>query len=71
MVPRTMRALGLLLLVFGIATTVLYFLEINVEFLNWMGNWGHNVAWGIRGGAIVLGLLLMSMGGKGGDKKKH
>jgi hypothetical protein len=71
MVPPTMRALGLLLLLFGIATTVLYFLEINVEFLNWMGNWGANAAWGIRGGAIVLGLLLMSMGGKGGDKKKH
>ncbi len=66
-----MRLLGTLLLLFGIATIVLYFLETRVEFLDWMGNWGPEAAWGIRIGAVVLGLLLMRMGGGGGDKKKH
>jgi hypothetical protein len=64
-----MRFLGLLLFLFGIATLALYFLKIDVEFLRWIGNWGENAAWGIRGGATLLGLILL-MSGKKGDKKK-
>jgi hypothetical protein len=66
-----MRAIGLLLLLFGIATIVLYLTETHVEALSWIGNWGENAAWGIRGGAVLLGLLLLTAGGKkGGPPKK-
>lgn len=59
-----MRALGLILLLFGLATIVLYFTETRVEWLDWIGTWGENAAWGIRGGAVLVGLLLLSAGGK-------
>ena len=69
MVPG-MRLLGFLLLLFGLATLVLHFTKTEVEWLAWMGNWGDNAAWGIRIGAIVLGLILLSAGKKGGAPKK-
>jgi hypothetical protein len=65
-----MRLLGLLLLVFGVGTTVLYFMETSVSWLDWVGNWGPEVAWGIRGGSAVLGLVLMAAGKKKDGKKK-
>ncbi len=66
-----MRLIGLLLLLFGLATIVLYFTETQVEALSWIGNWGDNVAWGIRGGAVLVGLLLLTAGKKkGGPPKK-
>ena len=65
-----MRALGLLLLLFGLGTLAIHFMEVKVEWLAWMGNWGENVAWAIRGGAVVLGLLLLMSGKKKGGGKK-
>jgi hypothetical protein len=67
MVPA-MRILGLLLFAFGVTTLVLWFLEQDVAALAWVGNWGEGVAWAIRGGSTLLGLLLLL--GKKGDKKK-
>jgi hypothetical protein len=64
-----MRLLGLLLLLFGLTTIVLHFTNTSVEWLAWMGNWGDNAAWGIRIGAVVLGLILMSLGKKDPKKK--
>lgn len=64
-----MKLLGLLLLVFGVGTIALYFMGTEVQALKWIGNWGENVAWGIRGGSALLGLLLlMAGGGKQGKK---
>lgn len=65
-----MRALGFLVLVFGIALFAIHFLEINVEFLQWVNTWGDSAAWGIRGGAVLLGLLMMAGGKKKDGKKK-
>lgn len=63
-----MRLLGLLLFLFGVATLLVFFLEAKVDQLAWVGNWGEGAAWGIRGGATVLGLILLTRGGttKGG-----
>lgn len=66
-----MHLLGLLLALFGIATIALHLLEVHVEFLSWIGNWGTEAAWGIRIGAIVLGLLLMKAGGGSGKKQSR
>lgn len=64
-----MRLLGLLLLVLGIGSTVAFFLEMESAVLQWIDNWGPEVAWAIRGGMVLVGLLLV-MAGKKGDKKK-
>ncbi len=58
-----MRLLGLLLLAFGIALCVVYFMKLDVEMLHWVNTWGEGAAWGIRGGLVGLGLLL-TMSGK-------
>lgn len=65
-----MRLLGLVLFLFGVVTLLVYFLEFDAPWLAWVGNWGDNVAWAIRGGATVLGLVLMTAGGKKDGKKK-
>jgi hypothetical protein len=66
-----MKILGLLLLLFGLGTLAIHFLEQPVEWLAWIGNWGENAAWGIRGGSTLLGLILLMSGKKkqGGGKK--
>ncbi len=65
-----MRALGFLVLLFGIALFAIHFLKVDVEFLQWMNTWGDGAAWGIRGGAVLLGLLMMAGGKKKDGKKK-
>jgi hypothetical protein len=65
-----MKILGLLLLLFGVGTLAIHFLEQPVEALAWIGNWGEGVAWGIRIGTTVLGLILLMGGKKDGKKKK-
>ena len=65
-----MRLLGLLLFLFGVGTLVVHFLELDVSWLDWIGNWGTDAAWGIRGGATALGMLLLIAGGKKKDGKK-
>lgn len=65
-----MRILGLLLLLFGVATLVVHFMNLQVDQLAWIGNWGEGAAWGIRGGAVVLGLILLASGKKKDGKQK-
>ncbi|MEP6792860.1 MAG: hypothetical protein ABJB16_00925 [Saprospiraceae bacterium] len=62
-----MRTLGVILLVAGILSSVLYFLQMNFMFLNWINTWGPDKAWMIRGGIIVLGIIFFFMG-KPSDK---
>lgn len=64
-----MKLLGLLLLLFGVGTLAVHFLDQPVSWLDWIGKWGDGAAWGIRIGSVVLGLLLMKMGGKKDGKK--
>ena len=57
-----MRLLGLLLLAFGIALFVVHFMKMDVQLLHWVDTWGEGAAWGIRGGFVVVGLLLTMTG---------
>ncbi len=57
-----MRFLGIILIVVGLLSAGVYFLDMNFIFLNWINQWGDNVAWMIRGGMIVLGLILYFIG---------
>jgi len=55
-----MKELGLGLLIIGLIALALPLINPNVHyvFLQWITNWGPAVAWGIRGGIALLGLVL-------------
>ena len=55
-----MKELGLGLLIIGRNSLVLPLINPNVHyvFLTWINKWGPTVAWGIRGGITLLGLVL-------------
>ncbi|WP_299705436.1 hypothetical protein [uncultured Pontibacter sp.] len=53
-----MKFIGLFLLIIGLASVVLGFLDYNSLLLNWVDNWGESIGWGIRIGATALGGLL-------------
>ena len=55
-----MKELGLGLFIIGLISLVLPLINPNVQyvFLTWMNKWGPEVAWGIRGGITLLGLVL-------------
>ena len=57
-----MRKLGLLLVFLGIASSIVYFADREMSFLMWIDNWGEGVAWGIRGGCVLLGAILVKVG---------
>lgn len=63
-----MRSLGLLLLVLGIGSCVVHFMDMEMRLLRWIDTWGENAAWGIRGGFIAVGLLLVMAGKKKAEK---
>ena len=60
MLPFFMRELGLFMLLVGLVSLVLPLINPNLHsiFLTWIDKWGPNVAWGIRGGITVVGLVL-------------
>ncbi|GAB3860503.1 hypothetical protein GCM10028822_38490 [Hymenobacter terrigena] len=55
-----MKELGLGLLIIGLISLALPFINPNIHyvFLTWIDRWGSAVAWGIRGGITLLGLVL-------------
>ena len=56
-----MRELGIFLFLAGlIAMLTPYLLPANFRFplLDWIYTWGPTVAWAIKGGAVLLGLIL-------------
>jgi hypothetical protein len=55
-----MKELGLGLLIIGLISLVLPFINPNIRsvFLTWIDQWGTTVAWTIRGGITLLGLVL-------------
>ncbi|MDZ4747429.1 MAG: hypothetical protein SH808_03015 [Saprospiraceae bacterium] len=57
-----MRFFGAFIMVVGACSAAVYFLGMNFVFLNWINNWGSGVAWGIRGGIFLLGLIMYLVG---------
>ncbi|MBO2008493.1 hypothetical protein [Hymenobacter negativus] len=55
-----MKELGLGLLIIGLISLVLPLINPNLHyaFLTWIENWGTTMAWIIRGGIALLGLVL-------------
>lgn len=57
-----MRFFGGLLIAIGLLSAGLYFLDMNFLFLNWINRWGETTGWLIRGGVVVLGVILYFVG---------
>jgi hypothetical protein len=57
-----MKSIGTYLMIFGAASILLYFFEMNLRLLSWIDNWGATAGWIIRIGLIALGLILFIMG---------
>lgn len=55
-----MKELGLGLLIIGLISLALPLINpsLHYVFLTWIDKWGPAVAWGIRGGITLLGLVL-------------
>jgi hypothetical protein len=67
----TLSGLGGLMALFGVVSSVLYFLKYNLRILVWIDSWGPTAGWVIRGGLIALGLVLLIVGkSMGGSKAK-
>ncbi|HEX6811275.1 MAG TPA: hypothetical protein VF384_06610 [Planctomycetota bacterium] len=59
-----MRALGILLLLFGVVVLAVNWLDIQAEWLGWMREWSEDGALMIGFGGIVLGFVLTLVGRK-------
>ena len=57
-----MKQIGIYLLIAGIGSILLNQIGYEFSLLSWIDNWGTNVGWGIRGGAIAIGLVLLIVG---------
>ena len=57
-----MRQLGWLLLLLGIASSLVQSMGWEMTVLSWINDWGEGTAWGIRGGLCALGALLIKAG---------
>jgi hypothetical protein len=64
-----MRMLGFYLILIGLLSIVLHFLNMNFIFLHWIDQWGPEKGWMIRGGITGLGILIWLIG-KATTKKK-
>jgi hypothetical protein len=53
-----MKELGLGLFLLGLLSLVLPFVGLKSALLTWIDQWGPTVAWAIRGGIALLGLVL-------------
>ncbi len=66
-----MQGIGWLLIILGIGSFVLNYLEREFILLMWVDNWGPDVGLAIRIGMIVLGAILVAAGYlMGGDKSE-
>jgi hypothetical protein len=63
-----MRFFGAFIMVVGLLSAGAYFLEMNFIFLSWINNWGPGMSWVLRGGIVLVGLI-MYIAGKPSDQE--
>lgn len=63
-----MRKIGGYMIFFGLFAIVLNYLDRVPRLLAWIYNWGENIAWIIKIGLIVVGLILVFMERKSTEK---
>ena len=57
-----MRLFGIILIIVGAISAILFFLDKNFVLLDWINTWGNQVGWGIRGFLMLLGIILFIVG---------
>jgi len=57
------KRLGLYLVIFGVGSMILSFMNMEFVILAWIDHWGPTVGWGIRIAMAVVGLILMLAAG--------
>jgi len=57
-----MRLFGIILIIVGATSAILFFLDKNFVLLDWINTWGNQVGWGIRGFLMLLGIILFIVG---------
>lgn len=57
-----MRNIGLYIAIFGIASIVLSFMDMNLKILMWVDNWGETTGWIIRIGLVLVGGIIALIG---------
>lgn len=62
-----MKSIGTFLILAGILSSVLYFMEYDLRILRWMYRFSDMQQWLIRGGLIVVGLVFVMLGNKKGN----
>ncbi len=63
-----MRFLGSVLIILGLVSAAVSFLDMNFIFLTWINTWGETIGWVIRGGFVLLGVILY-VAGKPSDEE--
>ncbi len=59
-----MKSIGGLMLLLGLGSFVLHFMNMEFKLLSWVDNWGADVGVGIRVALIVVGGILWFLGNK-------
>ena len=59
-----MKSIGGLMLLLGLGSFVLQYMEMEFKLLMWVDNWGPEAGLGIRIGLIVVGGALWLLGNK-------
>ncbi|WP_299368037.1 hypothetical protein [Winogradskyella sp.] len=57
-----MRKIGSYIAIIGLALILLPFIGLTIRFTDWIYNWGEGVAWAIKIGLVVVGVIMFFMG---------
>jgi hypothetical protein len=64
-----MQGIGGFLVLMGVGSFVLHFMDMEFRLLGWVDNWGPGVGNGIRIAMIVVGGILWFLGKQNADKQ--
>jgi hypothetical protein len=56
-----MRLIGAIFIIFGVTAVFWWFMHKVPWLIQWIYQWGEPVAWAIKGGLIVAGLVLITV----------
>ena len=59
-----MKSVGSFLIVIGLAAIVMGFMNYVPTILTWMYDWGEGIAWAIKAGLIVVGVIFYYLGSR-------
>jgi hypothetical protein len=56
---KFLTAIALLMIFTGVISGVMYFFDYNLRILRWMNDFPQSQQWLIRGGLVVVGVLVL------------